>query len=190
MSDEKNDKSYDVPLADHEYDGIQELNNPAPFWWQLFFYLSIAFGIGYYAYYELGSGPTTDDRITALMNEVDVAKSAHKTEGPDENALLALVNDPTALKEGNEVYQAKCTACHASDGGGVVGPNLADEYWIHGKGSVLDLHKVLTEGVAEKGMPPWGPILTEKEMNALVAFVKSLQGKKPAVPKAPQGNKV
>ena len=190
MSDSNQKNPYDVPLVDHEYDGIQELNNPAPFWWQLFFYLSIVFGIGYYAYYELGAAPSSNARLQEDMAVVTALQAATKREGPDEAALNALVADPVALQEGKAVYDGKCMACHAADGGGLVGPNLADKFWIHGKGDLLGIYKVIYDGVADKGMPPWGSILKAQEMNAVVAYVKQFQGKKVAAPKAPQGAEV
>jgi cytochrome c oxidase cbb3-type subunit III len=187
MSDSNQKNPYDVPLVDHEYDGIQELNNPAPFWWQLFFYLSIVFGIGYYAYYELGAAPSSNRRLQEDMAEVYALQSANKPAGPDEAALNALVANPNALQLGKTVYDGKCMACHATDGGGLVGPNLADSYWIHGKGDLVGIYKVIHDGVADKGMPAWGTILKAEEVNAVTAYVKQFQGKKVAAAKAPQG---
>lgn len=190
MSESKHDPKYDVPLADHEYDGIQELNNPAPFWWQLFFYLSIGFAILYYAYYELGAAPSSDRRLQEDLAEVIQIQNANKPSGPDEAALNALMADPEGMKLGKEVYDGKCMACHAVDGGGLVGPNLTDRFWIHGKGDLAGIYKVVYDGVADKGMPAWGSILKTEETNAVVAYVKKFQGMKAASPKAPQGNEI
>jgi cytochrome c oxidase cbb3-type subunit 3 len=186
----KPQNDYDVPLVDHEYDGIQELNNPAPFWWQLFFYLSIAFAFGYYVYYELGTAPSSDRELSENLAAVIQQQNNNKPAGPDEAALAALMKDENAKKLGKEVYDSKCAACHAVDGGGLVGPNLTDRFWIHGKGTLAGIYKVVHDGVADKGMPPWGPVLKDEETLAVVAYVKLFEGTKPAAAKAPQGEEV
>jgi len=190
MSDEGKKSEYDVLLADHEYDGIQEYNNPAPFWWQLFFYLSIAFAIGYYVYSEFGTAPSSDARLATELAEVRSLQNANRRSGPDEKTLLAFLTQPEILKNGRTVFSEKCSTCHAPDGGGLVGPNLTDAFWLHGKGSASDIFKVVSEGVADKGMPSWGPLLSAAEVTNVVVYVKSLQGTRPASPKAPQGTKV
>lgn len=183
-------KDEQKPIPDHEYDGIQEFDYPAPFWWQLFFYLSIAFGFGYYIYYEIGNGRSSDQEIADKMAAIQAVQLQNKPQGPDVKALLALVSDPEAQKQGKEVFIAKCAACHQADGGGLVGPNLTDRYWLHGKGELADIYKVVHDGVLDKGMPAWAALLKDAEMNSVVAYVKTLQGTKPANSKAPQGAEV
>ena len=178
------------PIPDHEYDGIQEFDYPAPFWWQLFFYLCIAFAFGYYVYYEIGGGMSSTQRIEEAMAEVKRVQIQNMPQGPDVKALLALVSNPDGLKPGKEVFTSKCAACHAPDGGGLVGPNLTDRYWIHGKGELADIYKVVHDGVLDKGMPAWGALLKDEELNSVVAYVKTLEGTKPQTPKAPQGVEV
>ncbi len=153
------------PIPDHEYDGIQEFDYPAPFWWQLFFYLSIAFGFGYYVYYEIGGGMSSDQRIQNLMAEVKSAQIQNQSHGPDLKGLLALVKDPDGLKVGKEAFATKCASCHAVDGGGLIGPNLTDKFWIHGKGELVDIYKVVHDGVLDKGMPAWAALMSETELN-------------------------
>jgi len=180
------------PIPDHEYDGIHEFNYPAPFWWQLFFYLTIAFAIGYYGYYELGGGKSSDQNLQEAMAAVKAAQIEHqpKSQGPDLNALTALMKDPVAIKSAKDIYLGKCAACHAPDGGGLVGPNLTDHFWINGTGTLSDIYKVVTEGSVTKGMPAWGSVLKPEELNMVVAYVKTLEGTTPQAPKAPQGNEV
>lgn len=187
MSDSNKEPGFDVPLDDHEYDGIQEFNNPAPFWWQLFFYLSIVFAIGYYIHYEIGTGTSSDQRLSDELYQVTLIQNANRPQGPDEKELSAMLAQAESVSAGKEVFIAKCAACHAADGGGLVGPNLTDSYWIHGKGGVGDIYKLVRDGVPDKGMPPWGPILKEPELKVVSVFVKGLQGSKAAAPKAPQG---
>lgn len=178
------------PIKDHEYDGIQEFDYPAPFWWQLFFYLSIAFAFGYYVHYEMGSGASSDQRIQEAMAEIRRVQHQNQPSGPDENALAVLMNSPDGMKPGREAFATKCAACHAADGGGLVGPNLTDHHWLHGKGELKDLYKVIHDGVPDKGMPAWAALMSDAELNSVVAYVKSLAGTKPKIAKAPQGVEV
>ena len=76
--------------------------------------------------------------------------------------------------------------CHVADGGGLIGPNLTDAYWIHG-GTIDQVHATVINGVLAKGMPAWGKMLPGKEVDEVVAYVWTLQGTKPGAPKAPEG---
>lgn len=191
MTNNDNDKpKLDTPLEGHLYDGIQEFDNPAPFWWQLFFYLSIVFGVVYYTHYELLDGRNSDDELQAKLSEIRAKQVSMASNEPDESGLLAVFNQTTRVKNGHEIYQSKCASCHAPDGGGLVGPNLADAYWIHGKGNLLDIFRVVRDGVLDKGMPPWGAVLKPEELENLTAYVHSIQGAKVANAKAPQGERV
>ncbi|NDD93060.1 nitrogen fixation protein FixP, partial [bacterium] len=181
---------YDVPLADHEYDGIQELDNPAPFWWQLFFYLSIAFAFGYYIYYAIGTGASSDFRLNEELTEIHKLQAKHALLAPSEGEFEKLAANPAVVSTGKQVFQAQCASCHAADGGGLIGPNLTDRYWIHGKGGYPDLFKVISAGVLDKGMPAWGGILKHDDLLGAVVYVKTLAGTHPSVAKAPQGSEV
>ena len=178
---------HDSQGDEHEYDGITELNNPAPFWWQISFYLSILFALVYYAYYELGTAPSSDQLLAESMAKVRLLQNASKPTGPDVKQLLVLSKDPDALSAGKSVFVSKCAACHVADGGGLVGPNLSDTSWIHGKGKLSDIYGVVRDGVPDKGMPAWGALLTDPELNQVVAYVKKFQGTQPANAKAAQG---
>lgn len=183
--DQKNDDT--GVMADHEYDGITEMNNPAPFWWQLFFYLSIAFSIGYYFYYETsGKGPSSEAEFAEKMAQIESLQLANRSRGPDEAALLAMLKQPADLQAGRAVYTSKCAACHAADGGGLVGPNLTDKAWLHG-GRISQIFKTIQDGVLDKGMPAWGALLKGGELQQVSSYVYSLKGTKPASPKAAQG---
>ena len=188
MSDQNN--QYDVPIAGHDYDGIQELDNGAPFWWQLFFYLSIAFGFIYYAYYEFGTGASSDARLKQELS--DVLKLQAQNEGvvPSDPEFQKLAGVAATLESGKTVFTKNCASCHAADGGGLIGPNLTDQFWIHGKGTYGDLYQVISGGVADKGMPSWKALLGKDDLLQVVVFVKSLQGTYPLVAKAPQGTEI
>ena len=93
------------------------------------------------------------------------------------------------MEEGKETFTAYCASCHRPDGGGLIGPNLTDAYWLHG-GAITDVYKTVAGGVLEKGMPPWEKTLKPAQLNAVVAYVMTLQGTTPKDPKPPQGELV
>jgi cytochrome c oxidase cbb3-type subunit 3 len=186
MSEQNEEKS-----TGHVYDGIEELDNRLPNWWLGTLYGTILFAIGYSAYYLVGNGPTLvreyeRDRDEALYAEY--LKGGDKKKGPTEEALLAIFKDDGRRKEGQGVFSSRCIACHGDHGQGGIGPNLTDEYWLHG-GRLVQIAGTITAGVAEKGMPPWGPILKDREVESVVAYIRSLKATHPAGAKAPQGQK-
>ena len=174
-------------MSDHSYDGITELDNFMPPWLQWVFIGTIAFGVIYFVNYSvLGIGLTGEEeyqeelRIEAIAAE---ARKATMLAGIDENTV---VFDEAGLSAGKTIFETNCAACHAADGGGGVGPNLTDEFWIHG-GSIKDVFTVVKYGVVEKGMIPWQDQLSPEEMQQVSSFILSLKGTTPANPKEPQG---
>ncbi|HSF55226.1 MAG TPA: cbb3-type cytochrome c oxidase N-terminal domain-containing protein, partial [Algoriphagus sp.] len=144
-------------MADHSYDGISELDNFMPPWLQGVFVGTVIFAVIYFVNYSvLGNGPTSVEeyeeelRIEALAAEV---RQASQAEGIDENTVV-FDESASAISSGKSIFETNCVACHAADGGGGVGPNLTDEYWIHG-GSIKEVFTVVKYGVLEKGMIPW-----------------------------------
>ncbi len=185
MSDDKE------KLLDHLYDGIQELDNRLPAWWVGLFYLTIAWAVGYFYYYNIGSGPTLGQELREEQNQWALIQAKNPTAaggGADEEAVLAaVIKDESRIKHGKEMFATKCLACHGPLGGGGIGPNLTDNFWIHGS-KPTQIANIIRTGVNDKGMPPWGPLLKPEEVHSLVAFVKSLKGTNPPGAKAPQGN--
>lgn len=90
------------------------------------------------------------------------------------------------IKAGQRLFEANCVACHLKDGGGIVGPNLTDDYWLH-KGSLNDIFNTIKVGYPDKGMQPWGNMFSPKEISFLSSYIKSLKGTKPAAPREQQG---
>jgi cytochrome c oxidase cbb3-type subunit 3 len=175
-------------IEGHDYDGIQELDNRMPPWLQSLFVGTIIIAIGYAAYYFSGIG---DLQLTELDKEVAQAEMDKKAymqkvgASMDENTVT-LLTDKAAVGQGKTIFQEKCTACHGADGGGIVGPNLTDSYWLHGSG-VKNLFKVIKYGVPEKGMISWEKQLSPTDIQKVASYVHSLKGSKPAIPKEPQG---
>ncbi len=179
-------------LLDHNYDGIQELDHVLPRWWLWTLYGTIVFAIGYCGYYLTGIGPNPQQELSVALKEIEALSPAPSSGGgsaSSEGELLAASKDASRVKHGAEVYAGKCLACHGDKGQGIVGPNLTDDFWIHGKGTLSDMANLIAIGVPEKGMPPWGTLLTTDELKDVVAFVHSLHGSNPPGAKAPQGEK-
>jgi cytochrome c oxidase cbb3-type subunit 3 len=178
-------------LLDHNYDGIQEYDNPMPRWWLYIFYATIVFSI-LYALNVPGIG-IGKGRIANYEREVAEAKArlgAQAQQAPpvSEETLRALLGDPAKLAEGKATFDVNCSPCHRADGGGNIGPNLTDDYWLHG-GRPLDIYTTVNGGVLDKGMPAWGQTLKPDQVTAVAAYVMSLHDTHPANPKPPQGVK-
>ncbi|MBC7745436.1 MAG: c-type cytochrome [Flavobacterium sp.] len=176
-------------MLDHEFDGIRELNNPVPGWFNFLFYGSIAFGIMYFVTYHVtGWGMLQDEEYAVEMRQADadkkiyLARSANKI---DENSVKINKEGPV-LADGMAVYNANCVACHGDKGQGIVGPNLADNFWLHG-GKINTIFKTIKYGVPEKGMMSWEKTLSPKQISEVSNYIISLQGTNPTNPKAPQG---
>jgi cytochrome c oxidase cbb3-type subunit 3 len=175
-------------LLDHSYDGIQEYDNPMPRWWVWGFWATVIFAVAYYFMpAPFGEGPGN-----VASYEAEVA--AHKASQPEptgpgvsDEQLLALVSDASQIAAGKVVYDANCQACHRPDGGGLIGPNLTDDAWIHG-GSPSQIHTTIAQGVLAKGMPAWDRLLKPEQVNAVTAYVISLKGTNPKDAKAPEGS--
>lgn len=172
-------------VMDHDYDGIKELDNNLPPWWLYGFYLTILFAFGYMIYYHVLDG---DDQKQEYLAEVALAKKQIAAyEATQEKVdMSSLAEGDNA--QGKKLYKRNCAVCHAVDGGGKIGPNLTDDYWILG-GSVEDVFNTISEGGrAGKGMIAWKNSFSSQDRQMLAAYVKSLRGTTPAEPKDPQGD--
>jgi len=181
MADENKDR-----LLDHEYDGITEYDNPMPRWWLLTFAGTVIFSVIYL--FDVGPIGNGKGRIADYEAEL-AAAAARQPEMPstvDPSQLLAMAADGAVTSAGQQVYTSYCAACHGPDGGGLIGPNLADGFWIHG-GAPEAVYRTIAEGVLAKGMPPWEKSLKPDQMNAVTAYVLSLAGTTPTNPKAAEG---
>jgi len=177
-------------LLEHEYDGIQEYDNPMPRWWLWIFYASIAFSVAYYFLpAPFGEGEGVIAEYEREMASASVATPPPTGTALSNEELLALAAAGSAVEEGKVVYDANCAACHRADGGGLIGPNLADSYYIHG-GSPMEIHQVIAEGVLAKGMPAWDRILSPDQLNKVTVYVLSMHGTNPPDAKAPEGSEV
>lgn len=181
-------------MMDHAYDGISELNNHMPPWLKYIFYITIAFAVVYvsnYLIFHTGKSQIEEyqDELAQAEQQAQERKLVAGDAGPViDETNVELLTDAAALDEAKAIFMSNCSPCHRKDAGGAVGPNLTDEYWLHG-GDVKDIFKVIKYGVQEKGMIPWQDILKPEEIQKVASYVLSLQGSSPADPKAPQGEK-
>lgn len=178
-------------IMEHKFDGIEELDNPTPPWFMWLFYATVIFGIGYILNYHVFKwGKLQDEEYVIEVREAEaskveyLAKSANKI---DENSVKVDAT-PAVIEAGKAVFATSCIACHGDKGQGTVGPNLTDEYWLHG-GSVNAVFKTIKYGVPEKGMIAWEKTLTPKQIAEVSNYILSLKGTKPAGAKEAQGEK-
>lgn len=190
MNNQDNQEHKNSPLREYEADGIQEYDNPMPKWWKGLFYLTIIFSIGYMLWLHVLGGKSLDTELAEALNaksqSVKKEDPVSPTAAASDEDLETKLKKPELIAEGKIVYATNCVACHASDGGGGVGPNLTDDYWLHG-GDAASVLTSVSKGIVEKGMIGWEPILGKKKVEAVVAYTLSLQGTHPQNPKAPQG---
>lgn len=179
-------------VFDHAFDGIQELDNKLPPWWVGMFYITIIIGVVYFVYdIVLAGNGTAEDRYAQEMAEAEAAKTARLIAlgGAIDESSVILTTDETAIAEGKEIFISKCAACHGAEGGsmpGGVGPNLTDDYWLHG-GGVQNVFKTIKYGVPSKGMIAWANQITPLDIQNVASFIVSLKGTNPPNAKEPQG---
>ena len=180
-------------MKDHNYDGIYELDNDLPFWWVALFIVTVIIGIVYCSYYFLELGPGQEGEYIAevkkaerIAKEKQILALANSKGTPVEEVVIDLP-EPTAenIAAGKEIFVKNCFACHGMNGAGLVGPNLTDNFFIHGP-SLSDTVKIITKGNPAKGMVAWSPQLSNDQIFDVAAFVLSLKGQN-LTGKAPEG---
>jgi len=175
--------SQDPLLLDHDYDGIRELDNQLPRWWVWLFWGCNIFAVIYMGYYHvLGQGRLSAAEYEAEMKIGNAIKARAVAEFEDKMISLQPSTDPAMLVEGQETYTKLCAPCHRADGGGLVGPNLCDDYWIHGSNFVDNL-KTIWNGVPSKGMVTWKGVLQPATIHAVGSYIYTLRGTSPPNPK-------
>ena len=174
-------------LLDHDYDGIQEYDNPMPGWWSGIFVGSMIFAVAYGLYFDvLHVGPSRLDEYSdevAIQAKIDAAVEATFAISPED--LDAYTKDPAHIAAGAVKFKETCVACHGDKAEGKIGPNLTDKFWIHG-GKTTEIYMTVRKGVADKGMPVWGRTMKPEEIRNLVAYVTSIRDTNVAG-KDPQG---
>lgn len=185
MSEANRDKAFD-----HDFDGIREYDNPLPFWWVGLFWATIVFSAFYIVYYHFGPGPTVEDEHKAGMSEIyDLQLKELLKMGPiSDDMIVKMAADPGRMGVAQATFASKCSPCHAGQAQGNIGPNLTDDFWIHG-GHPTEIYRTISEGVPSKGMLSWKNQLSAGEMLALAAYVTTLRGTNPPNAKKAEGDR-
>ena len=174
-------------VLDHDFDGIQEYDNRLPNWWLWTLWGTIIFSLGYWlVFHTYGVAKLPVAAYEAEMESAGGSLADLGVRGLTAADLEAFAADPAKLAEGQRVYSTTCQVCHLDKGQGLVGPNLTDDYWIHG-GDPLSIHNTIVHGVVEKGMAAWGRQLGADRVDAVVAYLLTLRGTH-VEGKAPQGD--
>ena len=188
----------------HEFDGIEELNNPLPKWWTYMFFATFVWSVYYLAAYPglgnwegLGKWTSSNQGITSLAESKEAIEqalangenvqldqefiAADERFGPifesyAKQDIEALVKDEKALEIGQRLFSQNCAQCHGSDARGGLGfPNLTDKDWLYG-GTPDKIKETLLYGRVA-AMPPWGDALGEQGIKEMTAHVLSLSGR-------------
>lgn len=198
MAANKHDKEdHEYGTTGHEWDGIQEWNNPLPRWWLWSFYLCIIWGIGYviaYPAWPLINGATpgllgysTRAEVAEEIERFDVANAPMEAL-LNETPLADVEQNPElndfAKNAGQAVYNTWCVQCHQAGGAGAKGyPVLVDNDWLWG-GTIDDIYLTVNHGIRTEDdmdtrysqMPAYGDFMSEEEISSLVAYVQTISG--------------
>lgn len=189
-------------MMDHEYDGIRELDNNLPPWWVYMFYITMAFAVVYIVHYHItpikifenvamiGPGVGQEKLYEIEMEEAQKAKEEYMARMSNlvDESNVELLTDGSALGKGADIFKANCTPCHGQAAeGNAIGPNLTDEYWLHG-GGIKEVFTTIKYGVPVKGMREWQSQFSPSQLQQIASYILSLQGSNPANAKDPQGD--
>jgi len=167
------------PLRDHIYDGIQEFDHRLPNWWLYTLYGSIVFWVVYWFVYMIAHiMPTDGAQVDAAMAQISAAKMASSIDVSNDELFWEMSGNPVFVDAGKQTYTSLCVPCHLpslkgkTENPGAVGPNLADQAWVHG-GTPKEIYHTVAAGVLAKGMPAWEPVLGQKKSAEVVAYILS-----------------
>lgn len=187
MSEDKTRLNDDNMIEGYEYDGITELDNPCPDWLMYIFYFTAFLAVFFLGYY-FGSN-SKNEILESYMKRLQNAQPTTVEQVPEvsESELVALLQEPAELTSGEEIFKDKCALCHGEFGEGLIGPNLIDNYWIHGSGKISDIAISIRSGIPDKGMAAWEDRIPEEDILRIAAYIKSLKGIQVENAKEPQG---
>jgi cytochrome c oxidase cbb3-type subunit III len=177
-------------MLDHDYDGIKELDNDLPPWWKYGFYLTIIVAVVYLINYHVTkTAPLQAEEYHLAMKkaEADIAEFMKTSANNVDENTVKMLDNPTDLATGKDLFLSTCAACHGKFGEGTVGPNLTDDYWIH-SGSVRDIFKTIKYGWPDKGMKSWKEDFSPMQIAQLTSYIRTLRGTNPPKPKDKQGD--
>ena len=177
-------------ILDHDYDGIRELDNRLPPWWIYLFYGTIIFAGIYLVRFHIFGDYTQKEEFEQEMAEARIAVEEYKKTAKDliDANSVVLMTEVSDLEAGKSIFTTNCAVCHKPDGGGSIGPNLTDDYWILGGGISNVFHTISEGGRDGKGMVSWKSTLKPSEIAQVASYVISLHDSNPTDAKAPEGD--
>jgi cytochrome c oxidase cbb3-type subunit 3 len=173
----------------HVYDGIEEEDNELPRWWLTSLFGTIAFAALYWLAvqdFAAVDTPTAAFRKVEAVRIAALAAEAQSAGTVTADSMALLAKDTATVEDGATTFKSTCAACHGPAGAGVIGPNLTDGFWLHGSAPDA-IYKTVHDGVVAKGMPAWAPLLGERKVRAVAAYVVTIKNTNVAGGKAPQG---
>jgi cytochrome c oxidase cbb3-type subunit III len=185
MSNETRDKRDE--LLDHEADGIREFDNALPRWWLYGFYLTIVFAVVYTVNYHVLPQPLWGSPGMIAEYEAELQAAPKPVVRLAAGGNLSPLTDPASLEKGRAIFEGPenvCSSCHRPDLGGLIGPNLTDDQWLHG--CTIDATVAsIQAGYPLKGMLPFGTgkTLTDEQVLQVASYVVSKRGSAPVNPK-------
>jgi cytochrome c oxidase cbb3-type subunit 3 len=191
MSHDTDEKGKQDELLDHDADGIKEFDNALPRWWLYGFYFTIVFAAFYLVNYHLLPRPLIGrtGMVAEYQAELEAASrvAAARPHATRSGLALAALTDATSLERGRAIFDGPdntCFSCHRNDLGGLVGPNLTDDLWLHGC-AIQDVVNSITTGYPLKGMLPFGigKPLTDEQVLQVASYVLSKRASNPPAPK-------
>ena len=183
-----------VKSTGHSWDGIEELNNPLPFWWVAMFYITIAFGLIYLVLYPgLGTvkGILGWSSASEHQQEEIVAQQKYQPlyDKYASMPIEALAQNEEANRTGARLFSNNCAICHGSDARGARGyPNLSDADWLYG-GSAAQIKTSIMTG-RNGSMPSWKASLGDSGVKNVTSYVLSLSGREVPAEEASAGQKI
>ena len=181
---EKDELTGDKILSGHEYDNIKELDNNLPKWWVWLFIITIVWSVAYVIIYDIAK--VAPRQHQEWENEMAAAGPSKASSVTAIDTNLVALSDKASLDAGKVIWDAQCKVCHLEGGQGLVGPNLTDDFSLHGC-RYWEIVKIITVGVPEKGMIAWNAQLSEAQIQQVASYTLSLKGTNPPNPKEPQG---
>lgn len=172
----------------HDFDGIREFDNRLPRWWLGGFAATVLFGLAYWTlHHTFGALPDQHERFRRDSAAIAAVQASHGVGGEvGDDEELAVYHDPAQVAAGKAIFAERCAVCHGAHAQGFIGPNLTDDYWLHG-GRPGQIVHTITNGVPSKGMVTWRGVLSGTQIKQVAAYVISIHGSHPADPKPPQG---
>lgn len=177
-------------MLDHDYDGIRELDNNLPPWWKYGFYLTILVAVIYMINYHVSkTGALQKEEYTNSVKraEVEIAEYMKTSASNVDENTVKMLTENKDIAAGKDIFISVCSACHGRAGEGGVGPNLTDDYWLHG-GSVKDIFKTIKYGWPDKGMKSWKEDFSPVQIAQITSFIRTLKGTNPPKAKDKQGD--